>query len=151
VFCSSLLLESSSPSFFYFHLQNQRFEEPEKGEEKMERMSNEFGFRRLVESAVGLDYRSLAVWRLCLALVTLGDLWDRLRNLHEHYTEEGIWPVQNYFMGGGGERYFLVLHAMNDHFWFQNLLGCLHFLCCLFMFFGWKTRLSSFFVWFLTT
>ena len=37
----------------------------------------------------GLDYRSLAVFRIALALVIIGDVVDRSHDLGAHYTDEG--------------------------------------------------------------
>lgn len=37
----------------------------------------------------GLDYRSLALFRIALALVIIGDVLDRSHDLGAHYTDEG--------------------------------------------------------------
>ena len=47
------------------------------------------GFR----DVFSLDLRSLAAFRVALALVLLYDLADRSRDLAAHYTEQGVFPV----------------------------------------------------------
>ena len=40
--------------------------------------------------AFGLDLRSLALFRVSLALCTIGDLMERASDLTAHYTDQGI-------------------------------------------------------------
>lgn len=37
----------------------------------------------------GLDTRSMAIYRIALGLVIIGDLLDRAHDLRRHYTDEG--------------------------------------------------------------
>ena len=41
----------------------------------------------------GMDLRSLALFRVMLSIVMIGDLWDRSRDLHAHYTDLGAFGV----------------------------------------------------------
>lgn len=41
---------------------------------------------------IGLDKRSLAVFRVIFALSTFFDIYDRCRDLKAHYTDEGVFP-----------------------------------------------------------
>ena len=38
----------------------------------------------------GLDVRSMALYRIMLGLVMIGDLLDRAHDLRAHYTDEGV-------------------------------------------------------------
>ena len=40
----------------------------------------------------GLDLRSLAVFRIGLALVVMADLLSRFRGVSAHYTDQGVLP-----------------------------------------------------------
>ena len=37
----------------------------------------------------GLDYRSLAIFRIVIALIIIGDVLDRCHDLRAHYSDEG--------------------------------------------------------------
>jgi hypothetical protein len=45
---------------------------------------------------VGLDKRSLALFRVFIALTTLYDLADRARDIQAHYTDDGVFPRSKY-------------------------------------------------------
>lgn len=47
------------------------------------------GAADIVRRSYGLDYRSLALFRIVLGLVIVGDLADRAHDLHNHYTDDG--------------------------------------------------------------
>src|SRR4051812_39318018 len=49
--------------------------------------------RQLTAQVFGLDLRSLALYRICLALLLLWDLQERAWDLRAHYTDDGILPV----------------------------------------------------------
>lgn len=44
---------------------------------------------QLAHCVFGLDVRSMAVYRITIGLVIVGDLLDRLHDLRAHYTDEG--------------------------------------------------------------
>src|SRR3989338_6271787 len=47
---------------------------------------------RYIVQAFGGDDRSVAFFRFMIAVTVLGDLGDRLWNLHAHYSDEGVLP-----------------------------------------------------------
>jgi len=51
------------------------------------------GPRENAERIFGIDVRSLALFRICLALLMLGDLLYRAQDLKAHYTDAGVMPV----------------------------------------------------------
>ncbi len=51
-------------------------------QEKFSKLTNIFG----------LDLRSLAVFRIGLALVVMADLFSRFRGVSAHYTDQGVLP-----------------------------------------------------------
>ncbi len=42
--------------------------------------------------AFGLDVRTLALFRVAIGMMVIGDLWDRSSDLVAHYTDEGVMP-----------------------------------------------------------
>ena len=54
-----------------------------------------------VQWAFSLDKRSIALSRICVALVIIGDLVSRARFLEEHYCDAGLLPrdlvIEEYF------------------------------------------------------
>jgi hypothetical protein len=92
-----------------------------------------------------LDARGLAVLRIGLAAVILGDLGFRLRDFAAHYTDAGAlpratvegvaWPFRLYFLGGGA-----VLPAA---------LFALTALAATALLLGWRTRLATLGCWYL--
>jgi hypothetical protein len=49
----------------------------------------------LLNRLFGLDYRSLATFRILLAILHACDFFHRLLSFHEHYTDEGCLPRSN--------------------------------------------------------
>src|ERR1700678_2894139 len=50
-------------------------------------------FPKTLRNVFGLDLRSLALFRINIALVFLWDLQERARDLRAHYTEDGVLPL----------------------------------------------------------
>ena len=48
------------------------------------------GIAGVLQRSFGLDYRSLALYRIMLGLVIMGDLADRAHDLHNFYTDAGV-------------------------------------------------------------
>ncbi len=96
-----------------------------------------------LRNALALDLRALALFRIVLGLVLLGDLIDRARDLTAFYTDAGVLPrvavVANPF-----DPYHVSLHLAHGGLWFQVLLfviaGAAHLALAL----GWRTRTAAF-------
>lgn len=68
-----------------------------------------FGLR--IERIVGLDLRSLALFRMCVSLVILYDLASRSFDLVAHYTDFGVLPVST-LVDLYGNRIYASLHVL---------------------------------------
>src|SRR5262245_42923548 len=82
-------------------------------------------WRRKLEDIFGLDVRSLALLRIGLALMLLWDVYIRYQDLHAHYTDEGVLPINLLPRPGplpGDGILPLSLHIMDGSTLFQMLL-----------------------------
>ncbi|GBF79382.1 DCC1-like thiol-disulfide oxidoreductase family protein [Aphanothece sacrum] len=94
----------------------------------------------------GLDLRSLAVFRIGLALIAIADLISRSQGLNAHYTDAGVLP------GAALSKellnpWYWSLHLLNGHFLFQVLLFCVAFLIALALLVGYRTQLAIIATW----
>ncbi len=94
----------------------------------------------------GLDWRSLALMRMGLALVILLDLAVSARNLRVFYSDDGVLPVQvvrdNYAPD-------LTLHLVSGRVSYAALLFGIEAICALMMLVGYRTRLATIGCWLL--
>lgn len=101
-------------------------------------------FQNFVIKTFNLDFRSLALFRMALAGTILFDLFSRSRFIDGHYTDEGFNPA-------------LVAHTWNKflpHFLsgtydYQFGIFALTIAFATMLLVGYRTRLATFFVWFL--
>src|SRR5262249_1019065 len=100
--------------------------------------------RQVVRQVFGLDLRSLALFRVCLALVLLWDLLVRAGDLRAHYTDQGILPVANVPVTSP-----ISVHNLNGPFGYQASLFVIAALCAVGLLLGWRTRVMTLFCWFL--
>lgn len=113
------------------------------------RLFTKIKLRGLLDRQFGIDVRSLALARLCLALVLLLDLAVRATNLFDHYGDGGVLPataalgfwgtdfVWSLHLVGGGPPYLLVS------------LFVIHALAALALLVGYRTRFATIVAWFL--
>ena len=101
-----------------------------------------------VSEVFGADLRSLAVFRIVLALLVLADLANRASDMTAHYSDQGILP-RAAVVGDASvlSPYAFSLNLMNGLSGFQALLFCVAALATLAMLFGYRTRLAVFVVW----
>jgi len=94
------------------------------------------------------DLRSLALYRVCVSLVLLYDLWVRSHDIVAHYTDQGILTRE---MAMKNLHYPLSfsLHMMSGHWFVQVLLFLIAAAAGFALLFGWRTRLATFVSWFL--
>ncbi len=100
---------------------------------------------KLVE-LFGADLRSLAMFRMALALLVLADLASRATDLTAHYTDWGIlprWPLVEEVLN----RWQFSLNLMNGEPFFQALLFGLAALAAVGLLVGYRTRLMTVTVW----
>src|SRR5215211_6172451 len=96
----------------------------------------------------GADLRSLAVFRIVLALLALADLIIRATDLYQHYTDAGVLP-RTVLVEEVASSWVFSLNLMNGGSSFQALLFSVAALAALGMLVGYRTRLMTFVVWIL--
>src|SRR5260370_34348932 len=102
--------------------------------------------RQLARQVFGLDLRSLALFRICLALLLLWDLQERAWDLRAHYSDEGILPVAAVPMSSP-----VSVHNLNGSVAYQATLFLIAAACAVGLLLGWRTRVMTLFCWFLNT
>jgi predicted DCC family thiol-disulfide oxidoreductase YuxK len=96
----------------------------------------------------GIDLRSLALFRIGLAMLLLGDLIFRSFNLRAHYSDFGVLP-RAALLEKFSELGHLSLHLINGTTPFQALLFILAAIFAVALLFGYRTRWATFFSWLL--
>jgi hypothetical protein len=102
--------------------------------------------RAKVVQIFSADLRSLAVFRMVLALLVLADLVNRATDLYAHYTDQGILP-RTVLMQEVMNPWMFSLNVINGETWFQALLFGATALAALGMLVGYRTRLMTIIVW----
>jgi hypothetical protein len=92
------------------------------------------------------DLRSLAAFRIVLALLVLADLASRATDLTAHYTDRGILP-RTVLTQEVLDRWSFSLNLMNGEPFFQALLFGVTALAALALLVGYRTRLMTAIVW----
>lgn len=95
-----------------------------------------------LREVLGLDYRSLALFRIGLGLLLISDLIHRGLYLTAHYTDFGVLPrfaVLEYF----ADQWEFSLHMANGTFSFTVFLFLVAGAFALMMILGYKTRLAT--------
>src|SRR5215212_4986679 len=96
--------------------------------------------RAKIVEIFGADLRSLAVFRVVLALLVLADLANRATDLYQHYTDAGVLP-RTVLMQELLSPWVFSLNLMNGEPYFQALLFGV---AALGMLVGYRTRLMIF-------
>jgi hypothetical protein len=100
-----------------------------------------------VSRVIGLDLRSLGLWRIALGLVLLIDWLTRSFHFRAHYTAEGILPLRAYLnLPDLSVRLWSVFY-LNDAPWFVGLLFALGTLSALALTLGYRTAWSGWIAW----
>ncbi len=97
--------------------------------------------RTTLQKLFGIDPRSLAAFRIGLALVMLAELASRARTLGAHYTRDGVMPAD--VLREMTNVPLLSLHLLGDSWGFQAGLFLLSGLFGLMMLVGWHTRWAT--------
>lgn len=96
----------------------------------------------------GIDIRSLAIFRIGLALVLIGDLIVRMGDLKAHYSDEGVLPRDAY-IHFFQDPWSISLHMINGLWQFQLVLFLLQIVFGIALLVGYRTRLATVVSWFL--
>src|SRR5690348_8190020 len=111
--------------------------------------SSDFASRAAAKTAeiFGIDLRTLALFRICLALIILLDLAMRARDLTAHYSDYGVLP-RAALLGDIGYR-FPSLHLISGSPKFEALLFIFSGLLALALLVGYRTRIATILCWLL--
>jgi hypothetical protein len=102
--------------------------------------------REKLADVLGADLRSLAAFRIVLALLVLADLVNRATDLSAHYTDAGVLPRTVLIEQVLDPSKFSLL-LLNGQFLFQALLFVTATLAALGMLVGYRTRPMTILVW----
>jgi hypothetical protein len=97
-----------------------------------------------------VDLRSLAAFRIALALVILWDLLLRARDLEAHYTDAGVLPRTALIDNFLSLRPYISVHILHGSLFFQCLLFIVAGVCALALLAGYRTGAAAIACWFLT-
>jgi len=96
----------------------------------------------------GLDLRSIALFRMAVAVCLIGDFWMRASDLVAHYTDSGV-LTRSFFLEGYLNDWNFSLHFLSGRWQIQAILFGLSFVFALMLLVGYRTRLAVFFSWLL--
>jgi hypothetical protein len=103
-------------------------------------------WRAKVLEVFGADLRSLALFRIVLAVLALADLATRATDLSAHYTDGGVLP-RSVLAAQVLSRWSFSLNLMNGEPFFQALLFGVAAVAALGLLVGYRTRLMTIVVW----
>lgn len=95
----------------------------------------------------GNDLRTLALFRICVGLLVVYDLFNRSEYLYDHYSDLGILPRGDLLNHISSERFSLYL--INGSVEFQALMFGIAILFGFALIFGYRTRLVTIVSWIL--
>ncbi len=93
----------------------------------------------------GIDYRTLAFFRILLGIIIICDLIVRSSYLKTFYTDLGVMPRQVIFEKYTS--YFWSLHFLSGSEYFQGFLFLIAFVFALMLIFGYKSRFATIASW----
>jgi predicted DCC family thiol-disulfide oxidoreductase YuxK len=103
-----------------------------------------------LESVYGLDARSLALFRVALAIMLLGDLWMRAQDLRAFYSDWGTLP-RAVLINDFAHPWLISLHFISGQWQVEALLFILAAVFAVMMLFGWRTQLATVMSWVMLT
>ena len=96
----------------------------------------------------GIDLRSLAIFRISIALIIIVDLIARFSDLEAHYTDRGVLPIATVIEES--PKWRVSVHLLNGSIEYQTVLFIIAGLFAATMLLGYHTRFVTPVVWFLT-
>jgi len=103
---------------------------------------------KFLADRLSIDIRSLALFRIGLAIFLLGDLLFRAQGLVAHYTDFGLLPREA-LMELVKNEWHVSLHMASGMASFQILMFILAAICAFFLLIGYRTRLFTILSWIL--
>jgi len=104
------------------------------------------GMASRAAAVLGLDLRSLALFRVAISVVVLGDLVQRAVDLRAHYSDAGVLPRAALIERFSGD-WAISLHLASGRVEFQAALFLLHAGAALCLLVGLRTRLATVACW----
>jgi predicted DCC family thiol-disulfide oxidoreductase YuxK len=92
-----------------------------------------------IKKSLGLDYRSLALYRCLIGFIVIADVLYRLPDLVNFYTDVGLVP-RSIFASEMSMPWSFSFHLANGSTGFAVAMFAIHFLFGLMLVFGYKTR-----------
>ena len=111
----------------------------------MQKIRSRFDFSQVF----GIDPRSMALFRVTLALVLLYDLWVRAADMSAFYVDSGVLPRSAQVEIYSGLPALFSLHLMNGSFAAQWMLFALEALAALALLVGYRTFWATLVSWML--
>ncbi len=104
------------------------------------------------QRVIGVDLRSLALFRIVIGIIVLIDLAWRSQTLVEMYTDEGFFTrdlANLYYRSvSGSESYsYWSIHKLSGAVEFQWLLFAISAIAAICVTIGWKTRIATVILW----
>lgn len=103
-----------------------------------------------LEGIFGIDLRSLALFRISLALLVLGDLVWRVSDIKAFYTDFGVLP-RSVLLDKFISPLHFSIHLISGSYTSQVILFLINALFALFLLVGYRARLMSLLCWFFFT
>lgn len=107
------------------------------------------GALQILRKSFGLDYRSLALYRILMGLIVLADVFYRLPDLVNFYTDQGLVPRAT-FLTEMTMQWSTSFHLANGSTAFIALSFILYFIAGVMLLVGYKTRWVMLFCWIFT-
>jgi hypothetical protein len=106
-------------------------------------------FRLKIKELFGVDLRSLALFRIGLALTMLLDLWMRAQDITAFYSDSGLLP-RAVLLKEMPNVSAISVHFISGLASVETLLFVVQALCGLGLLMGWRTRMMTLLCWFFT-
>ena len=101
-----------------------------------------------VEQRMGVDLRSLALFRVAFAMLILWDLVTRAPWIDVFYTDAGVLPLEElHALANSYTKHYISLHAANGGYAWQLILFGVAVFAALGLLVGWRTRWMTIISW----
>ena len=100
----------------------------------------------IIQNIFGLDLRSLALFRIGLALVIIADLLIRFGDIKAHYSDDGVLSgnvLVNEFL----KPWYWSVHLISGGIFVQQIIFILAIFLAIFLLIGYRTRLATIASW----
>ena len=105
-------------------------------------------FTQKIKELFGADLRSLAIFRIAIALLIILDLMIRVSDLEAFYTDEGLIP-RNFLYMEQHYHWYTSIYMLSGSKVFVSVLFLVNGFFVLCLLFGYRTQLMTFACWIL--